>query len=275
MTSSASNAPISITVWITTAPARIRSPRSGLMPGTSPRSSGVMSAKRSTRSSSALRSSRKPWTPNDGLSAASSAAAPRLRTVPPMPARRAPSRPASGSQPAVGELIGDVRAQRLELLALDLLAGQEALGHAHGAERPRARVARLAALDVGQLHRAAAEVERDAVGERRRVDRGEVAVARLVLGREHLDVEARALARRLQEAPRGSSRRGSPRSRPAARRRCRWRGRSARTARSSRAPAPSAPAAAPRRRRAPRRRAPPRGSRPCAATSRGRRARPR
>ena len=47
--------------------------------------------------------------------------------------------------------IGDVRAQGLELLALDGLAGQEALRHADGAERPGARVARLARRDVGQL----------------------------------------------------------------------------------------------------------------------------
>ena len=98
-----------------------------------------------------------------------------------------------------GQLVADVRAQRLQLLALDALAGQEALGHADGAERPRAGVALLALLDVGQLHRAAAEVERDAVGERRRVDRGEIAVAGLLLGREHLDLEARALARLAQE----------------------------------------------------------------------------
>ena len=108
------------------------------------------------------------------------------------------------------ELLLHVRAQRLELLALDVVAGQEALGHAHGAERPRAGVARLAPPDVGELHRAAAEVERDAVGERRRVDRREVAVARLLLGREHIDVEARALARGLQEliAVRGVADRG-------------------------------------------------------------------
>ncbi len=59
---------------------------------------------------------------------------------------------------------GDVLAQRLEVLGLDALAGQEALGHAHGAERPGAHVLRQPALDAGELHRAAAEVERDAVG---------------------------------------------------------------------------------------------------------------
>ena len=78
----------------------------------------------------------------------------------------------------------DVLAQRLDLLALGLVAvGQEALGHAHGAERPRARVDRRAVLDAGELHRAAAEVEHDALGERRRVDRRQVAVAGLLLAR--------------------------------------------------------------------------------------------
>jgi hypothetical protein len=97
------------------------------------------------------------------------------------------------------QLVGDVRAQRLELLLLDGLAGEEALCHADRAERPRAGVARGAVLDGGQLQRAAAEVERDAVRERRRVDRREIAVAGLLLGREHLDLEPRALARLAQE----------------------------------------------------------------------------
>ena len=110
-----------------------------------------------------------------------------------------------GQPPALGqplrapELLRQMRPQRLELLALDLVAGQEALGHAHRAERPRAHVQRLAPSHLAELQRAAAEVERDAVVERRRVDRREIAVARLLLGREHLDLETRALARRRQE----------------------------------------------------------------------------
>ena len=162
--------------------------------------------------------------------------------------RRCPRR---GSQPAVASSSARCARSALSCLRLTLVAGQEALGHAHRAERPRAHVARLAVVDVGELHRAAAEVERDAVGERGRVDRGEVAVARLLLGREHLDLEPRALARGLSGTPAGWSRRGSPRWRPGARRRSPWRGRSGRTARSSRARAPSAPAAARRPRRGP------------------------
>ncbi len=116
------------------------------------------------------------------------------------PCRRSPpARPPSASHCRAPELLRQMRPQRLELLALDLVAGQEALGHAHRAERPRAHVQRLALPHVAELQRAAAEVERDAVVERRRVDRREVAVARLLLRREHLDLETRALARRLQE----------------------------------------------------------------------------
>ena len=115
--------------------------------------------------------------------------------MPPIPASRPPS-----LQPLrAPELLRQVRPQRLELLALGLVAGQEALGHAHRAERPRAHVQRLAPPHLAELQRAAAEVERHAVVERRRVDRRQVAVARLVLGREHLDLEPRALARRRQE----------------------------------------------------------------------------
>ena len=50
-----------------------------------------------------------------------------------------------------------------------------------------------------ELHRATAEVERDAVGQRRRVDRRQVAVARLLLAREHAHLEAGPLARGVQE----------------------------------------------------------------------------
>ena len=91
----------------------------------------------------------------------------------------------------VAERVRHVRPQRLEVLGLDLLLGQEALGHAHGADRPRPHVERLAALHARQLHRAAAEVERDAVGQRGRVDRREIAVVGLLLGREDLHVERR------------------------------------------------------------------------------------
>ena len=237
----------------------MRSARSGLMPGTSARSAGVRSASVSTSSSSTGLRSGKPWTPNDGSSSAISAAAARLRTR----AADAGQRAAVVEPRRVLERLRDVRAQRLQVLGLDALAVEEALGHAHGAERPRAHVERLAVLDAGELHRAAAEVERHAVGQRRRVDRRQVAVEGLLLGGQDLHVERAPGA----GTRRGWWRRGSPRSRPPARPRSRSRGRSARTARRSRARAPSARARARRPRRAPRRSGPARGSRRCASTT--------
>jgi hypothetical protein len=55
--------PASITVSITSAPARIRSPRANLMPGTFARSSAVIEANVSISSASASRVTRKPWMP--------------------------------------------------------------------------------------------------------------------------------------------------------------------------------------------------------------------
>ena len=75
-------------------------------------------------------------------------------------------------------------------LGASLGIGQEVLGHAHGAQRPRAEPARVAAVDLDELQRAAAEVEHDAVGERRRVHGRDVAVVRLLLLGEHAHLEA-------------------------------------------------------------------------------------
>ena len=69
----------------TTAPARIRSARAGLMPGTLARSAAGSGASRSISSSSAARSITIPCTPLDGRPAARWAAAARFRTVPPNP----------------------------------------------------------------------------------------------------------------------------------------------------------------------------------------------
>jgi hypothetical protein len=118
-----------------------------------------------------------------------------LRTVPPTPTSRGPLWARRGL-----DLARDVLAQRLDLLALGALrVRQEALGHADRAEPPRAGVHRLAVLDPRELHRSAAEVEHDALRERGRVDRGQVAVVRLGPAREHLDLEARPLAREREE----------------------------------------------------------------------------
>jgi hypothetical protein len=65
-----------------------------------------------------------------------------------------------------------------------------------GQERARAGVA---AAHQRQLHRTAADVERDALGERRRVHRGQVAVARLLRRGQDLDLQAAAVAGRGEE----------------------------------------------------------------------------
>src|SRR5918998_527001 len=107
--------------------------------------------------------------------------------------------PAAGEPLGRRQLLRDVPAQRAQLLALGLLARQEALRHPHRAQRPRSEVGRQPPLHARELHRAAAEVERDAVGQRGRVDGGQVAVARLLLAREHPGLESRPRARRLEE----------------------------------------------------------------------------
>src|SRR3954449_2245251 len=105
-----------------------------------------------------------------------------------------PDEPAAVAQPRrAGQLVADVRAQRLDLLALGLLVGKEALGHAHCAEAPGAGIDRVAVADARELHGAAAEVERHALGQRGRVDRRQVAVTGLLAGGQHLELEARAL----------------------------------------------------------------------------------
>ena len=73
-------------------------------------------------------------------------------------------------------------------------------------------------LDLDQLHAAAAELEHDAVGQRRRVDRRDVAVARLVLRGEDLDLEPASPPARGRGTRRGWRRRGSRWWRPRARR---------------------------------------------------------
>ncbi len=127
-------------------------------------------------------------------------------------------RPADPDQPSAGrgqpgrgaQFAGDVLAQLLQLPALRRGgARQEALGHPHRPEPPRARLASLAIDDPHELHRPAAEVEHAPVGERCGVDRREVAVARLGLAAEHADRQIRAAPARAPGRPRRSRRRGS------------------------------------------------------------------
>ena len=237
-----SKPPASITASITSAPARIRSPRSGLMPGHlaalgrrhARRSSSISSSERFARDAEALDAVRRQ------LRARAARPRPRLRTVPPMPVRPPAVAPATAPRRAAR---ADVLAQRLDVLALGLARRRR--GSARSCARRRAATSACRAasrsLDARELHRAAAEVEHDAVGERRRVDRREVAVARLLLAARaprRRAPRARAPLEELVAVARVADRRRRDRPR---RRRSRWRGRSARTARASRARAPSAP----------------------------------
>ena len=109
---------------------------------------------------------------------------------------------AGARQPAgfVFQRLVHVRAQRLaRLLRRRVVIGEEVLGHPHGAERPGAEVAGMAAEHLDELQRAAAEVEHGAVGERRRVDRREVAVVGLLLAAEDPDLEAGLVADAIEE----------------------------------------------------------------------------
>ena len=85
------------------------------------------------------------------------------------------------------------------MLGPDLVGREEVLRGDDRAEPPRPRLHRVAVADQRELHRAAADVERQSVGERGRVDGGEVAVAGLLLAGEDLDVEAGALLRGAHE----------------------------------------------------------------------------
>ena len=224
----------------TSAPARIRSPRAALIPGTDARSEAGSSASRSISVVERLARDR------EALDAVGRQLGRELGGGGEVADRAADADQA----PAALEPVAPRRAARATCSrsALICLPFARSPGRKRSVMRTapsgheRASVGEPA-LDARELHRAAAEVERDAVGQRRRVDRRQVAVARLLLAREHLDLEARCARARLQELAlvggvadrRGRDRAGRPR--------CRWRGRSARRARASRARAPSARAA--------------------------------
>ena len=91
-------------------------------------------------------------------------------------------------------------AQRVHLPALrGAVRRQEPLGHSHGPKRPRPRVGGEPPAHAHELHRAAAEIQHEAVAQRRRVDRGDVAVARLRDSPEHADRKTRRFARSGEE----------------------------------------------------------------------------
>ena len=94
--------------------------------------------------------------------------------------------PAGAGQPVhAAQLLGDLAAQRLQVGAGGAEAGQVALGHPHRAQRARDRLLEAAPAHPGHLDAAAAQVEHVPVAEGGRVDRAEVAVPGLLLGREH------------------------------------------------------------------------------------------
>ena len=99
---------------------------------------------------------------------------------------------AAVAQPVgLAELLADRDARLLEPLARDGARGGEVLlGDPDRAERPRPGLERLAARDRGQLQAAAAEVEHDAVRQRRRVHGRDEAEPRLLLRRQHADRQA-------------------------------------------------------------------------------------
>ena len=133
----------------------------------------------------------KPWMPKLGSSSASITVAARLRTAPPTPTSRPLVAP---SQSAARSSSRTCSRSALSCFGLTRSFGRNRSVVHDGAEPPRARVERAPLADVRELHRAAADVERDAVGQRRRVHGGEVAEPRLLLAREHLDREPGALA---------------------------------------------------------------------------------
>ena len=114
-----------------------------------------------------------PCTPLDGSPAARWAAAPRFRTVPPIPTSLRPfdRLPRPGG---VRELRRHALAKLLQLTALGgTVRGQEPLAHQHGPDAPGSGVASEAVPYSHELHRSAAEIKDAAVR-----DRAEFAAAR-------------------------------------------------------------------------------------------------
>ncbi len=88
------------------------------------------------------------------------------------------------------ERLAHTRAHLVQLLLCSgLIVRQEFLGEPHRAQWERIHLERLALGDLCQLEAPAAEVEHHAVGEGRRVDRGDVAEVRLVASGQDLDLQ--------------------------------------------------------------------------------------
>ena len=190
--------------------------------------------------------------------------------------REVADRPAHAHEPVArprqpgrrGELVGDVRAQRLELLAWD--RRRRRAGSAPSCGPRRAATTRARSGGARARARAAGSRPRGR-GPRRRTPSWS---SRPRGGRTGPPARSRARGRaarsppaRARRTPCRCARRGSRSSPPAGRRRCRAPGRSGRRRRSCAARAPSARRRAPRSPRGPRRCARPRRSRPSASTS--------
>ena len=167
--------------------------------GPTPRSAAGSSASRSTSSSSAARVTAKPWTPKDGQLRGELR---RGGEVAHGAADTDEAAAARASQARLGRAAGDVRAQRLDLLGLrrSPSAGSARSCARRRAARSRRRRASRPSTRVSCM-RAAAEVERDAVGQRGRVDRGQVAVAGLLLAASTRTSSPVALAGRARGTP--------------------------------------------------------------------------
>ena len=161
--------------------------------------------------------------------------------------------------------------RRVQVLSLGRTGpGEELLGHPHRTERKRRARARLAIVDLGQLHAAAADVEHDAVDERGRVDRGDVAEVSLVARPTGSRSRGRSPPARRRGTARRWRRRGSRLWRPRGHHpgRAGWHGRNARRRPASRDRARSPHRSAGPRRRARRRSGPSHTARRSASTSR-------
>ena len=165
------------------------SPRPGLIPGTMPRSATDIEASVGGEVGEHLGRDDEALHAEIERAVAAWAAAARLRTAPPMPTIRVPAEP----EPVqTRHRLSDVVAQAGEILPLDRpVTGQQLLGDAHGPEREGHGLLRAATGTWVSCMDAAADVEHHPVGERGRVDGGDVAVVRLLLRRQGLDGQAR------------------------------------------------------------------------------------
>jgi hypothetical protein len=104
-------------------------------------------------------------------------------------------------QPLRARQLGrDVFTQLLDLSPFrGPVRGQKPLGHAHRAQPPGAELARGSIEHAYQLQRSTAEIQYAPVVQRRRVDRGQIAIASLLLAAQDANRQARMFARLRQE----------------------------------------------------------------------------